>query len=154
MAKAKTTKSKKTDENEIGRFIDILIENQGRFNKALSAARKQNAKINEMVTEQIVLGQREALELTKKVATNPSAYSENSKAMLEAAAEAQTRSLDFAKELYGEQVKAAETLRESMQAAMENSREAAEAAMQLGRTWGANNPIADAFQKGMESLRS
>ena len=154
MAKAKTTKSKKTDDNEIGRFIDKIIENQGRFNKALSSARKHNSKITEMMTEQIVVGQREALELTKKVAASPSSYSENAKAMLEAAAEAQTRSLDFAKELYGEQVKAAESLRESVQTAMENSREAAEAAMELSRTWGANNPFADAFQKGLESLRS
>ncbi len=155
MAKAKTTKRTKKDEgSDITRFIDMLIENQGRFNKALASARKRGTKITEMVTEQVVQGQREALELTKMVATNPSNYSENSKALMDAAAEAQSRSLDFARELYNEQVKAAESVRESMQAAMEDSREAAQAAMELGRSWGANNPLAEAWQKGMESLRS
>lgn len=155
MAKAKTTKrTKKTDESDMGRFIDMIIENQTRINKAMASARKRGTKITEMVTDQVIQGQVEALELTKMVATNPSAYSENTKAVLDAAAEAQSRSLDFARELYNEQVKAAETLRESMQTAMETSREAAEAAMELSRSWGANNPLSEAWQKGMESLRS
>jgi 3-dehydroquinate dehydratase len=154
MTKEQSTETDSAPESEIGRFMDMLIENQSRINKALSSARKRTTKITEMVTEQVVQGQREALELTKRVATNPSAYSENSKALLDAATEAQSRSLDFAKELYNEQVKAAESLRESMEKAVENSREAAEAAMTLSRSWGANNPLSEAWQKGMESLRS
>lgn len=157
MAKAKTTSaksSKKEDETEIGRFIDMIIENQGRFNEALESARKRGTKIAEMMSEQVIQGQREALELTKRVATNPNAFSENTKALLDAAAESQSRGLDFAKELYNEQVAATESMRESMQTVMESSREAAETAMELGRSWGANNPLAEAWQRGMESLRN
>lgn len=155
MANAKTTqRTKKPESNNFGRFIDMLIENQDRFNKALAGARKRSSKLTEMVTDQVVQGQIEALELTKRVATNPSAYSENTKAVLDAAAGAQSRSLDFARDLYNEQVKAAESMRESVQTAVESSREASEAAIELGRAWGANNPMAEAWQKGMESLRS
>ena len=152
-AKSKSTR-KKAEPNEVERLMDLIIENQGRVNKALASARKRGVKITEMVSEQMMQGQREALELTKMMATNPTAYSENAKAMMDAAAEAQSRAMDFAKEIYNEQVEAAESLRDSMQTMMESSREAAEAAMEMSRTWNANNPLAEAWQQGMEALRT
>ncbi len=153
MASAKSAK-KKDDTNEIGQFIDKIIENQDRLNEAMAAARQRSSKIVDMMSEQVLQGQREALELTKLFATHPNAYSENSKAVLEAAIESQNRGLDFAKDLYKEQAAAAESLRESMQMVMESSREAAESAMEIGRSFGLNNPMSEAWQRSLESLRS
>lgn len=155
MPTAKSTKRAKKDEKtDLGQFIDRIIENQGRLSEALAAARQRGTKIVEMMSDQVVQGQREALELAKLVATNPSAYTENSKAMLDAAIESQNRGLDFAKELYKEQAAAAENLRESMQSVMESSREAAESAMELGRSWSLDNPMSGAWQRSLDSLRN
>ena len=154
MAQSKSKKSKKSDASGMERLINIMLENQERLSKAMASARKRSGNISEMMSEELAQSQRDALELTKMLATNPSDVSENTKAMMDAATKAQNRTLDFAKELYSQQVDAAESFRKSMQTVMENSRDAAEAAMEAGRCMSADNPFAEAWQKGMESLRA
>lgn len=151
---AQTKKSKKPETSPMEQLLDAAIENQSQLDETLAGVRKHGIKIGELVAEQVQQSQREALELTKKVASNPSDFTASSSLMMDAAAEAQNRALEFTKNLYNEQMEAAKLARESMESMLERSREVAAATMQLGNWWAGKNPITDAWEKGLASLRS
>lgn len=139
---------------QMERYLDALIANQGAMAEALESARKRSLAASEKISAALCARQREALELTKKVAMNPDAYSENAKAMLKAATDAQSRALDFAKDLYKEQSDVGADVRATWKSLFESSKEAAQAATDLARAWNANNPMAAAVKKSVAGLRS
>lgn len=152
-AKKRTTK-KKTETSDSDRLLGLVIENQERLAKAFETARERGNKISKMLSEQALQGQRDALELAKLIASHPTDYSENAKAMMEAGEKVQSRTLALAKDLYAEQVEAAESFRKSIENLVDSGREASEAFAGMGTCWTANNPVAEAWQKSIESLRN
>ncbi len=148
-------KAEKTEtRDQMERYLDALIANQGALTDALEGLRKRSLEASEKLSEAVCTRQREALELTKQMAMNPDAYSDNAKAMLKAATDAQSRALDFAKDLYKEQTELNDELRASWKSIFESSKEAAQAATELARTWNANNPVSEAVKKSVEGFRS
>ncbi len=129
---AKTKKRKKPETSPMIQLLDFALENQNLLSKTLAGVRKHGIKANELVAGQVQRDQREALELTKKIASQPNDYSANSSLVLEAAIEAQTRTLEFAQNLYDEQMQAAKLAGESLATMFERSREAAEVTLQFG----------------------
>ena len=92
-----------TNSETMERYFDSLLASHTALSEALEGARKRGVSASEKLSEALFERQREALELTKKLAMSPQAVSDNTKAVLQAATEAQSRALDFAKELYSSQ---------------------------------------------------
>ncbi len=149
-----TKRTKKTETSPIERYLDLALENQAAFEKEMDGVRKRTAKMTNLLSEQLRESQRGALSLTKEIAGHPTDFAANSKAMMDAAMEAQTRALDFAKDLYKEQMDAARAARNSMEKLVESSREAAGVATEFGEWFTAQNPMADAWEKGMAAFRN
>ena len=147
-------RTKKTETSPVERYLDLALENQDAFEKAMAGVRKRTSKMTDLLSEQMRESQRGALSLTKEIAGHPTDFSANSKAMMDAAMEAQTRALDFAKNLYKEQMEAAKVARTSMDTIAESTREAASAATEIGQWFTANNPMAEAWEKGMAAFRN
>lgn len=155
MAAKRESKDEKIETSkQVERYLDALIANQGALSEALESARKRSLAASEKVSEALCTRQREALELTKKVAMKPDAFSENAKAMLKAATDAQSRALDFAKELYKEQTELGDEFRASWKSIFESSKEAAQAATDLARAWNTNNPMSEVVKKSVDNFRS
>lgn len=157
MAAKATTKKSAAPESEaqpeVQRYFDVVIENQKVVNEALESARQRSVRVAEQIANQLAEGRIEALELAKQLADDPTAYSDNFKTLMEASSNAQSRAIDFLKELYREQAEGGDELRKTVSTLTENSREAATAAMELTRSWASMNPLMDAVQRTMESVR-
>ncbi len=156
-AKATSKRSpshKEGSQTEVQRYLDALIENQKIFNEALEGVRKRGIRVGEELAKRMAEDRIEALELAKQLADDPTAYSDNFKAVIEASTNAQSRAIEFFKDLSKEQAEGQDEMRKTASALADSSREAAAAAVELARSWTMSNPVVDAVQRTMESVRS
>ena len=109
-----------------------------------------------MVTRQFVAditkGQREALELGKKLASEPTDIGQYYTAVLEATTAAQGRALAFAQAAYSEALGGSTDSREVMEKLVAANRETASAAVEAFRNFTVANPMVDAIRRNMESM--
>lgn len=156
-AKATTKKrsaAKAEGQPEVQRYFEAMIENQRVLNDAIECARQRSVRMSEQIAKQMAEGRIEALELARQLADDPAAISENWQTLMEASSNAQSRAIDFLKDLYREQAEGGDELRKTVSTLTENSREAATAAMELTRSWATANPMVEAVQRTMEAARS
>jgi len=150
----KSSAAKADAQPEVQRYFDAMIENQRILNEAFECARQRSVRMGEQIAKQVADGNIEALELARQLADDPAAFSENWQTLMEASSNAQSRAIDFLKDLYREQAEGGDELRKTVSTLTENSREAATAAMEMTRSWATANPVVDAVQRTMEAVRS
>ena len=92
----------KTVEN----VLDKLVENQTRLIEAATTARDRSRRVTDEYLRSLAETQRDMLDLTKKVAANPTAYKSNIEAFLESTTATQSRAMELTKMFYREQADA------------------------------------------------
>ncbi len=85
-------------------YLDTLSENHTKFAESMKEGRERARRISEELTAAMVAGQRDLLGLARQIAANPTDVAASSKAVMDAAAAAQERSLALGKLVYSEQV--------------------------------------------------
>lgn len=92
----------KTVEN----VMDKLVENQARMADAATTARDRSRRVTDEYLRSLAETQRDALDLTKKLAANPTDYKVNIEAVLESTTATQSRAMEITKLMYREQADA------------------------------------------------
>jgi predicted phage tail protein len=92
----------KTVEN----VMDKLVESQTRLAEAAATARDRSRRVTDECVKSVADAQRDALELTKELASHPSAHGKNIEAILESATATQARAMEMTKLFYREQAEA------------------------------------------------
>lgn len=118
-------------------YLERVEQAHARFAERFEAsrARTSTSRIADQLTESLVASQRNALELTKAVAAEPTAYGKNMEAFMASLNTAQERALETAKVLYREQADAASELRSSVEALFESSKTLAKPFEKMTSMW-------------------
>lgn len=138
MSTAKTAppKAKISDAKEaVTDYLDTLIKGQEQILAAIKGARARGVRVTDDLTDSVAAGQRDIVELGKRLVRHPTDYSENIKALLDSATGAQERALELAKQMYREQCDLSSELRELFTAAFESSKIAGKTARGLATAW-------------------
>lgn len=118
---AKTTKQSDAITSKMSEAADTyfekLNENHERLASGFETARARSSRIADKMLEATVNGQREAINLGKTIAAEPTAYAKNMEAFMAAMTSAQERTLEVAKTVYQEQADAAAEMRASAERA-------------------------------------
>jgi hypothetical protein len=141
-----------TDNEQAKKYYDALIASYDVMTDALNKASEQGIKVSSQIAQDIANGQREALELGKKLATETKDLGELYTALVEATTAAQGRALTFAQYTYQEAMESGTQGREYVEKLIEANKETSKAAVELARTWATANPLADMMRKGMEAM--
>ena len=105
-SKADATESKA--QAAINTTIENMIVGQEKLAETLEAASKRSLRVGEEIMATVIAGQRDVVDLSKTIATEPQAYAKNMDALMNTVIGFQQRSLDVAKILYREQSDAAD----------------------------------------------
>jgi hypothetical protein len=138
----------------VQKYYDALIASYDILTSAISKANDRGLKVTRQFATDVATGQREALELGRKLAAEPTDMGKYYSALLEATTAAQGRALAFTQAAYQDAVTAGSDARETVEKLVEANRETAEAAVQVAKTWTAANPVADMMRKGMENFQA
>lgn len=152
-ASPKTSKSTKNASTEVQQYIDSLIENQKVVNEALQDARERGVRLSESVAKRVADRQVTALELAKKLATDPKDYRGNVEVMLESLTRSQTEAFDVFKAVVAEQGNVVGEFNNTAKSLLEGARDTSQAALNLARTWGVDSPVSGLFQQSMTAAK-
>ncbi len=153
MAQAKTnTQSTESttanqSETQVQAFIDTLLENQKVVDSALTSARDRGVRFSDSAAAGFAGSQANALELAKKVSSNPSDYRANMTAMLESLTQSQAQAFDAFKTLVAEQTDIAGEVSTTAKSLFEGTRNSSKAAFDLARAWGVQNPMSEMMKE-------
>jgi hypothetical protein len=141
-----------TSSAALQRYLQALSQGYEVLAEATEKATDRNAKITKRMSAEVIAGQREVLELAKKLSADPDHIASVSFAgVTEAAVAAQSRALAFAQLAYQEATGVSSEAREFTEKMTKANQETAEAAIELSRTWAGLNPFAEVFLKGFEA---
>lgn len=137
----------------VQKYFDALLTSYDIMTDAVTKAGDRGLKVSQQLAADVVRGQREAIELGKKLATNdaPDAGQFYS-AVLEATTAAQSRALAFTQAAYQEALGSGTDARETIEKLVKANSATAKAAMDATKAWSASNPLADVFRKNMEMM--
>jgi hypothetical protein len=134
------------------RYLQALSESYEVLAEATDKATDRNAKVTKRLSSEVMAGQREVLELAKKLAADPDHVASASFAgVTEAAVAAQSRALAFAQMAYQEATGVSTEAREFAEKLAKANQETTAAAIELSRTWAGLNPFTEVFLKGFEA---
>jgi hypothetical protein len=134
------------------KYLQALSESYEVLAEASNKANDRGAKIAKQLSTEVQAGQREVLELAKKLSADPEHMASASFAgVTEAAVAAQSRALAFAQLAYAEATGIGSEARDFSEKLAKTNQQTAEAALELSRTWSAMNPFADVFLKSFEA---
>ena len=133
--KSTTTESPQQFADSANAYIERLEQGHGRYAERFATARARNARIADKFVESMMAGQRDALELTKAVTADPTAYGKNMEAIMQSMSTAQERALDAAKTLYREQAEATAELRTIAEKMFESSKGLAKPFEKMTSMW-------------------
>ncbi len=136
---------------QVQKYYDALIASYDVLTDAIAKSAERGIKVTKQLATDVAQGQREALELGKRLASEPSDLSHYYTAVLEATTAAQGRALAFAQATYQEAIGATQDSQESFEKLVKANREAAEAAVDVFRNWATANPMADIVRQGIEA---
>ncbi|WP_322796911.1 hypothetical protein [Tepidiforma sp.] len=135
------------------KYYDTLIANYDILVEALEKASAHNLNVARQFASDVVAGQRQALELGKKLAAQPADLPAISAALFEATTAAQGRALSFAQAALQEALASGADTRELIQRLLEANREFAANSAELARQWMTLNPFAEMLKKGFEAFK-
>lgn len=138
--------------DQVQKYYDALIASYDILTDAIGKANERGLKMTKQFATDVAQGQRQALELGKKLASEPTDMGQYYTAVLEATTAAQGRALTFTQVAYQEALGAGGDAREVVEKLVEANRETAQAAVEVARQWATANPVVDAMRKGMETF--
>ena len=141
-----------TENTQTDQYFEALLASYDALTRAIEQANERGLGLSRQLLTDVTAAQRQALDLARQVAANPSDMAAAYSAIMESAVAAQSQALDFTQTAYKEAVAASGEAREALESLLSASRTAAEAALSLSREWQTSNPWADLFQKSMESF--
>ena len=103
-------------------LLDRIAENQNRLIEAVETARDRTRRVTDEYAKSVAEAQREAIALTRELASHPTAAGKNMEAILESTTAAQARAMEMTKMLYREQVEATEEFQKMMQPLFESTK--------------------------------
>ncbi len=138
--------------DQVQKYYDALIESYDILTDAIATANERGLKITKQFAGDVAKGQREALELGRKLGGEPTDLAQFYTAVLEATTAAQGRALSFTQAAYQEAMGASTDTRETIQKLVEVNREASQAAVKAVQSWTTANPFAESFKRTMEAF--
>jgi len=138
--------------DQVQKYYDALIESYDVLVDALNKANERGIKMSQAFAADVIKGQREALELGRKLAAEPTDFGQFYSSVLEATTAAQGRALAFTQAAYQEAIGASTDTRETIQKLVEVNREASSAAVQVAQSWASGNPMVETFRRTMEAF--
>ena len=141
-----------TANEPVQKYYDALIASYDILTDAVAKANERGLKVTKQFATDVAKGQREALELGRKLASEPTDAGQFYTAVLEATTAAQGRALTFTQVAYEEALGAGGDTRQTVEKLVEANRETAQAAVEVDRKWSTANPMADVLRKNMETF--
>lgn len=138
--------------DQVQKYYDALIESYDILTDAVAKANERGLKMTRQFADDVAKGQREALELGRKLGAEPTDLGQFYTAVLEATTAAQGRALTFTQTAYQEAIGASTDTRDTIQKLVEVNKEASQAAVKAFQTWGTANPFAESFKRTMEAF--
>ena len=105
-AQDKVTETAEKVGKQVETVLEKMVENQHKFADAAATARDRSRRVTDEYIKSVADAQRDALNLTKEIASHPTEYGKNIEAMLESATQAQARAMEITKLFYREQAEA------------------------------------------------
>jgi hypothetical protein len=139
-------------EDQVKKYYDALIASYDVLTDAVAKSSERGLKVTSQLTQDIANGQREALELGKKLSTETKDFGQLYAALVEATTAAQGRALAFADFANKQALEAGSETRTYVEKLVEVNRETARAAVELARAWATENPMAAMFRQGVEAM--
>jgi len=136
----------------VQKYYDALIASYDILTDAITKANERGLKVTKQFATDVAKGQREALELGRKLASEPTDAGQFYTAVLEATTAAQGRALTFTQVAYEEALGAGGDTRQTVEKLVEANRETAQAAVEVARKWSTANPMVDVVRKNMENF--
>lgn len=90
--------------------LDKLVDSQTRLLEAAETARDRSRRLSDEYLKSVADAQRDVIELTKTIASQPTEMGKNMEAVLESATAAQARAMEITKNFYREQAEATSEL--------------------------------------------
>ena len=137
---------------QVQKYYDALIASYDILTDAITKANERGLKVTKQFATDVAKGQREALELGRKLASEPTDAGQFYTAVLEATTAAQGRALTFTQVAYEEALGAGGDTRQTVEKLVEANRETAQAAVEVARKWSTANPMVDVVRKNMENF--
>jgi hypothetical protein len=138
---------------QVQKYYDSLLASYDLLVDAVAKANDRGIKITKQFATDVAKGQREALELGKKLAGEPSDMGQFYTAVLEATTAAQGRALSFTQTAYQEALGASGEARDVVEKLVQANQETAKAAVEVARNWATANPMVDMMQKGYAAMQ-
>lgn len=138
---------------QVKKYYDALIASYDILTDAVTRANERGLKVTQQFVADVAKGQREALELGKKLAGEPADLGQFYSAVLEATTAAQGRALAFTQAAYQEALGAGTAARETVEKLVEANKETTQAAVAAVRSYAAANPAAAIFRRNLEAMQ-
>ena len=149
----KASASKANAQTEVELYIDTLIANQKLVNGALQEASERGVRLSGAVAKNVAEKQVSALELAKKLATDPKDYKGNIETVLESLTKSQSEAFDVFKTVVAEQGNVVGEYNAIAKSLFEGTRDTSQAALNLARTWGVDSPISGMVKQSMAAAK-
>lgn len=137
----------------VQKCYDSLLASYDLLVDAVAKANDRGSKVTKQFASDVAKGQREAIELGKKLAGEPSDMGQFYTAVLEATTAAQGRALAFTQTIYQEALGASGESREVVEKLVQANQDTAKAAVEVARTWATANPMTDMVKKGFAAMQ-
>ncbi len=131
------------------KYYDALIASYDILTDVLAKASDRGITVTRQFATDVAKGQREALELGRKLAAEPAEAGKYYTTILEATTAAEWRALAFAQLAFQQAIGASGEARATVEKLVEANRETALAAVEMARNWAALSPLADIMRKTM-----
>ncbi|MBA4179260.1 MAG: hypothetical protein C0506_01600 [Anaerolinea sp.] len=139
---------------QVQKYYDALIASYDILTDAVARANERGLKVTQQFVADVARGQREALELGKKLAGEPADLGQFYTAVLEATTAAQGRALTFTQVAYQEALGAGTEARATVEKLVEANKETTQAAIAAAKSFATANPVADMFRRGAEAMQT
>lgn len=139
--------------DQVQKYYNSLLASYDVLVDAVAKANERGFNVTKQLASDVAKGQREAIELGKKLAAEPTDVSHFYAAVLEATTAAQGRALAFTQAAYQDALTAGGDAREVVQKLVEANKETAQAAVEVARTWATANPVADVVKRSFEAMQ-
>lgn len=137
---------------QMQKYYDALIATYDVLADGVNKAGQRGVKISNEFANEVTTGQREALELGKKLSSTGADSGQVYAALVEASTAAQGRALHFAQYTYDQSKEAGTESRQQVEKLVEANRQATQAAADLARSWTTENPMTEMFRQTMDAM--
>ena len=122
-----------TQKNSVDKYFDALTESYDAIIEAIKMGNERGFRMSNNLLAEAQKGQREAVELGKKLADDPTDLAAAYRAMMESATKAQGRTLEFARQVFDELSQSRDESRQVWEKVFTAQRTAGEAAVEAAR---------------------